>query len=69
MFSICESPLNGKKQIMWPDHCIQGGWGSEFPDDLVVKDTDINVFKGENHSVDSPSGFGNSSEGDDTGLE
>lgn len=51
---------------MWPDHCLQNQFGSEFQKDLVVKDTDIKILKGKDKMVESYSGFGN--EHEDTGL-
>ena len=31
---------------MWPDHCIQGSHGSKYHEDLVLKESDIEVLKG-----------------------
>jgi hypothetical protein len=44
-------------QMMWPRHCVQGTWGSEFHPDLLVLPSDIVVHKGTNVSVDSYSAF------------
>lgn len=52
---------------MWPDHCVQNTKGSELHKDLVVKDNDIRIYKGQDPNVDSYSGFGTPPE--DTGLE
>ena len=51
---------------MWPTHCVQDTYGSQFPKDLEVVDTDIIVRKGTLERVDSYSGFGTPPE--DTGL-
>lgn len=47
--------LNGLEQVWWPDHCIQGTFGSELHKDLLpIED----VFqKGLDPEVDSYSGF------------
>uniref|UniRef100_A0A6A7FYU1 nicotinamidase n=1 Tax=Hirondellea gigas TaxID=1518452 RepID=A0A6A7FYU1_9CRUS len=48
---------NGKSQVMWPDHCVQGSKGCEFHPKLVRQDSDIIVQKGKHVEVDSYSGF------------
>lgn len=48
---------DGVIQIMWPIHCVQGTYGTQFNDELIIKDTDIIVQKGTNINVDSYSGF------------
>eukprot|EP00455_Lapot_gusevi_P003701 TRINITY_DN11491_c0_g1_i2.p1 TRINITY_DN11491_c0_g1~~TRINITY_DN11491_c0_g1_i2.p1 ORF type:complete len:274 (-),score=79.23 TRINITY_DN11491_c0_g1_i2:84-833(-) len=48
---------SGEMQMMWPDHCVQESWGSQFHPDLIVLDTDKVVRKGMNAMVDSYSGF------------
>lgn len=47
--------LNGISQILWPNHCIQNTYGSEFPSTLYKID-DI-IYKGTNIEIDSYSGF------------
>ena len=66
LFSLIKVPETGRDQVMWPDHCVQGSFGAEFQKDVVVKDTDIQVLKGQDQWVESYSGFG--SELEDTGL-
>lgn len=44
-------------QVLWPDHCVQGTEGAEFRSDLVTKDTDLLLQKGNNPDVDSYSAF------------
>ena len=51
---------------MWPDHCIQGSSGSEYHADVVLKDTDLEILKGQMKMVESYSGFGG--DGEETGL-
>ncbi|KAL0485522.1 pyrazinamidase/nicotinamidase [Acrasis kona] len=48
---------NGKKQMMWPVHCIQNSMGAGFVEDLKVLSSDRIVYKGTNVNVDSYSGF------------
>ena len=51
---------------MWPIHCVQGSHGAEFHKDVITKDSDIKVLKGQVKLVESYSGFGG--DGEDTGL-
>eukprot|EP01083_Nonionella_stella_P043357 116958_1 len=48
---------DGRSQMMWPDHCVQGSFGAEFHKDLIQMDSDIIVQKGFRVDVDSYSGF------------
>ena len=32
---------------MWPDHCIQGTHGSKYHEDLILKENDIEILKGQ----------------------
>lgn len=32
--------------MLWPVHCVQGEWGSQFCDELVVLESDIIINKG-----------------------
>ena len=57
----------GKKQKMWPNHCIQNSFGAALNEKLLVLDTDIIVRKGLNQLYDSYSVFGH--ENDQTLLE
>lgn len=52
--------------MMWPTHCVQGSFGCEYHKDLVLKETDHEVLKGQIKMVESYSAFGNS--GENTGL-
>ena len=51
---------------MWPDHCVQDSFGAQYHQDIVVKDSDIEVLKGQSKMIESYSGFGDY--GEDTGL-
>lgn len=47
----------GVKQILWPDHCVQGTPGCEFYPALDTVDIDHVVYKGTHKEVDSYSAF------------
>jgi nicotinamidase-related amidase len=49
--------IEGKKQELWPDHCVAGSRGADFSPLLKVKKTDIIVKKGIYSHADSYSGF------------
>ena len=61
--------LNGKPQILWPNHCIQGTSGADFHPKLD-KNLINKVFqKGTNKEIDSYSGFFDNNREQATGLE
>lgn len=43
--------------ILWPDHCVQNTFGSEFPKDLQSANIDKIFFKGSSAFEESFSGF------------
>ncbi|XP_071035843.1 nicotinamidase [Parasteatoda tepidariorum] len=45
------------EQVLWPKHCIQKTWGSEFHPDLKVIKDSIMIYKGTNSDIDSYSAF------------
>jgi len=49
--------VNGTDQTLWPDHCIQNSFGSDFPSNLDVSNVQKIIFKGNDSSIDSYSGF------------
>lgn len=49
--------LHGKPQILWPDHCVQDSFGSDFKKGLDIRSNDIIIFKGTDPQIDSYSGF------------
>lgn len=60
--------LNGLQQVLWPIHCVQDTWGSEFVHGL---DTDriTRVFrKGTDPEIDSYSGFYDNGHRKSTGM-
>jgi nicotinamidase/pyrazinamidase len=60
--------VNGVRQIMWPDHCVQYTRGAEFHEALDVRPQDKVVRKGELQAVDSYSGFLDNDRRHETGL-
>jgi len=56
------------KQIMWPDHCVQGTPGADFCADLERAPGDIVIQKGTNQDNDSYSAFYDNGKFTDTGL-
>ncbi|WP_119343212.1 bifunctional nicotinamidase/pyrazinamidase [Facilibium subflavum] len=60
--------LNGLKQTLWPDHCVQGTKGAEFHQGLNT-DAFAAIFrKGMNPDIDSYSGFYDNGKLESTGL-
>lgn len=60
--------LHGLQQVLWPIHCVQGTWGSEFADALN-EDGITKVFqKGMDPEVDSYSGFYDNGHRNSTGM-
>ncbi|MCH7401944.1 bifunctional nicotinamidase/pyrazinamidase [Belliella kenyensis] len=60
--------LEGVQQILWPVHCVQGTFGSEFHQDLNQEKWQAVFKKGMNPLVDSYSGFFDNNKKGDTGL-
>ncbi|QMV14375.1 bifunctional nicotinamidase/pyrazinamidase [Vibrio spartinae] len=60
--------LNGIQQLLWPDHCIQSSWGSEFIPGLAQNNIEYIVYKGSNPEIDSYSGFFDNGKQQSTGL-
>ena len=52
-----EITLHGLKQILWPDHCIQGSRGAEFSAELNQDTIEAIFRKGTDVEIDSYSGF------------
>merc|ERR1719362_2653455 len=44
-------------QKLWPAHCVQESWGSEFHKDLIIHPQSEVIHKGINPEVDSYSAF------------
>lgn len=60
--------LGGLNQILWPDHCVQGTFGTEFHRELDQTTWEAIFQKGKNPEVDSYSGFFDNARRGDTGL-
>jgi nicotinamidase/pyrazinamidase len=56
------------KQVLWPDHCVQGSWGAEFHDYLDLQPVTCIVRKGRNKTLDSYSAFFENDKTTPTGL-
>ena len=59
----------GGKQVMWPDHCVQGTPGADFHRDLRRNPDDPVFHKGQLPGVDSYSGFLDNDRRNETGLQ
>ena len=56
------------KQMVWPNHCIQGTYGAELHSELDIKPIQFIVRKGMNKNVDSYSAFLENDHHTETGL-
>lgn len=56
------------KQVLWPDHCIQGTRGGAFHPDLEMNATDLIIRKGTDPKIDSYSVFFENDQVTETGL-
>tara|TARA_B110000090_G_C13343444_1_gene432006 strand:- start:824 stop:1414 length:591 start_codon:yes stop_codon:yes gene_type:complete len=56
------------KQILWPDHCVQGTKGGQFHFGLDTKNADLILRKGYNPLIDSYSAFFENDHKTPTGL-
>jgi len=65
-FEVIE--LNGLKQTLWPDHCVQGTAGANFSSQLNLNKVEAIFRKGTNAEVDSYSGFYDNGHLKSTGL-
>ena len=57
------------RQVLWPDHCIQGSNGAAFHPDLDQSCADLIIRKGYNPAIDSYSAFFENDHITPTGLE
>ncbi|THH41452.1 bifunctional nicotinamidase/pyrazinamidase [Neolewinella litorea] len=60
--------LHGLQQVLWPIHCVQETWGSEFAADLRTENIDRIFRKGTDPMIDSYSGFFDNGHRKSTGL-
>lgn len=60
--------INKVDQILWPNHCVQESFGSEFPKNLDFSKVHKVIYKGQNSNIDSYSGFFDNNKDSSTGL-
>lgn len=60
--------LSGIEQILWPDHCVQETYGSEFITGLNLDAIERVIYKGTHPDIDSYSGFFDNQHDQSTGL-
>ena len=65
-FSVMDMPYG--PQVLWPDHCIQGSFGSALHESLNTIRADLIIRKGQNPLVDSYSAFFENDHTTATGL-
>jgi nicotinamidase/pyrazinamidase len=58
-----------KNQVLWPDHCVQGGRGAAFHERLDLKPVSLIIRKGFRKALDSYSAFFENDRQTSTGLE
>jgi nicotinamidase/pyrazinamidase len=56
------------KQVLWPDHCVQGTRGAAFHEDLDIARAQLVIRKGYHRDIDSYSGFLEADRKTTTGL-
>lgn len=56
------------KQILWPDHCLQGSTGADFHPDLMAAKAELILRKGFRQPIDSYSAFLENDHTTSTGL-
>ena len=49
--------LSGLRQVLWPDHCVQGTFGAAFSEQLNLNKVEAIFRKGTDKEIDSYSGF------------
>ena len=60
--------INGLDQVLWPDHCVQNTFGSDFPKSLNISNVKKVIYKGSEKQIDSYSGFFDNRKIRSTGL-
>lgn len=66
-FALIDMPYG--KQVLWPDHCVQGSEGARFHTDLNTDRADMIIRKGFNPAIDSYSALFENDHETPTGLE
>ena len=65
-FDVVDMPYG--PQVLWPDHCVQGGRGADFHQALETGPATLIIRKGMNPAVDSYSAFRENDKETATGL-
>jgi nicotinamidase/pyrazinamidase len=65
-FETIELPYG--KQVLWPDHCVQGTRGAAIHDGVDVTKAQLIIRKGHHRAIDSYSGFLEADRKTSTGL-
>lgn len=60
--------LNGRPQVLWPDHCIQGSKGADLAQALDLRRAEVIFRKGTDPEIDSYSAFYDNGHLKSTGL-
>lgn len=63
-----QAELAGMEQTLWPDHCVQGSPGADFPKELEMKRVEAIFRKGMDPRIDSYSGFFDNGHKKTTGM-
>ncbi len=66
-FEMTDMPYG--RQVLWPDHCIQGSDGAAFHAGLETEPASLIIRKGFNPNIDSYSAFFENDRSTPTGLE
>ncbi|MGD9294750.1 MAG: bifunctional nicotinamidase/pyrazinamidase [Roseobacter sp.] len=66
-YDVTDMPYG--KQVLWPDHCVQGSSGAGFHPELQTDHADLIIRKGYNAGIDSYSAFFENDRTTPTGLE
>lgn len=64
-----EINIQGRKQKLWPDHCLQNSQGADFPPSFNRQQVQEVIFKGTDPFIDSYSAFFDNAHKRATGLE
>jgi nicotinamidase/pyrazinamidase len=56
------------RQVLWPDHCVQGTWGAAFHGELAIPHAGLILRKGLHAGIDSYSAFFENDRKTPTGL-
>ena len=65
-YDVIEMPYG--RQVLWPDHCVQGTEGAEFHPELRAEKAQLIIRKGFRKDVDSYSAFYENDHQTPTGL-